>query len=466
MVEILKTSGGVPQKKISLFGLTCLAIGLTIGGGVFVLSGIVGASVGRYLPWLYGVAAIPMFLAIAPVAALGTIFPASGGNYFYPSRFLSPLVAFLGIWFFIITASLGQMPLFCISTAKFLGDFFPISTKILSFLILTFFYLLNLFGLRFVVWIQASMVVLLVLGLLAFIGISIPTYVPDLPTESEFPGWKRTLYGISLLTFTYFGSNAVVEFGNETANPGKNLFRAFLLSFPIVTILYIGVAYAVTGYLPKESHLLSENPVTESAKILFPEFVYSGFILFCPVLALGTSINGLFLILMSSSEFVIEDGIFPKFLKRRFFLPSSKPILLTLFFLLSVFGLVSGWNLETLASYSTLGWLFLFVPLLIVFLRLEKKIKEEQRIPFPISRKFLRTSAYFGLFFILLFIVFLLNDLREEGRLFLLPFLFLSGLVYYMIRKRYLLRKYPSEKPFYWNQDELIKTNFRRNDHE
>ncbi|PJZ55225.1 APC family permease [Leptospira adleri] len=457
MKENFRNSEVVFRKGISLFSLTCMAIGLTIGGGVFVLSGIVGASVGRYLPWLYAVAAIPMFFAIAPVAALGTIFPACGGNYFYPSRFLSPLVAFLGIWFFIVTASLGQMPLFCIATAKFLESFFPESETTLAFLILSFFYLLNLFGLRFVVWIQTSMVVLLVAGLLVFIGFSVPAYVPSLPSVSEFPGWKKILYGVSLLTFTYFGSNAIVEFGNETTNPGKNLFRAFFLAFPIVTILYIGVAYAVTGYIPKGTSLLSENPVTESAKILFPELIYSVLIIFCPVLALGTSINGLFLILTSSSEFVIQDGIFPEFLNRKFFFASSKPILLTLFYILSLFGLIGGWNLEILASYSTLGWLFLFLPLLIVFLKLEKRFRNESRILFPASRFFLKISAYWGLFFILLFILFLLNDLREGGKLLLLPFVFAAGLVYYLFRMRYLRRFEKYRKRFDRNEEDLIQ---------
>ncbi|MDV6234841.1 APC family permease [Leptospira ellisii] len=421
--------------QISLFGLTCMAIGLTIGGGVFVLSGIVGTSTGRYLPFLYALAAIPMFLAIVPVAALGAVLPANGGNYFYPSRLLSPWIAFTAIWFFIVTACLGQMPLFCFATADLLVSFTGFSKTTSAFGILTFFYLLNLAGLRSVVRFQTLMVVLLVGGL-AFYALSASfVFPPSLPNVEEFPGWKKILYGVSLLTFTYFGSNAIVELGTDTDNPGRNLFRAFIVSFPVVAILYAGVAFASTGYLSSGSAVLPKNIVFESAGRVFSAEIYSIFMILCPGLALATSINGLFLILTASVEFVIEDGIFPKFLNRNFGFFRSKPILSTAFYAVSALALFGDWNLETLASYSTLGWLLLFLPLLFVFIRLERRVPRDFDPRFPLPRRFLRFAAYAGIVFILGFAFFLLADLFEQGRIVLLPFFLVSGAVYFLLKK-------------------------------
>ena len=50
--------------------------------------------------------------------------------------------------------------------------------------------------------------------------------------------------GIALLTFTYLGSNGIIELGGEIKDAGKAIPRAYFITFPIVAIVYLLVAIA------------------------------------------------------------------------------------------------------------------------------------------------------------------------------------------------------------------------------
>ena len=82
----------VPELKrvLKLPAVAFIAIGFTIGGGVFVFTGVVFKIVGQALPITYSLAVLPVFISMMPVAMLGSAIPTTGANYRYPSRMVSP----------------------------------------------------------------------------------------------------------------------------------------------------------------------------------------------------------------------------------------------------------------------------------------------------------------------------------------------------------------------------------------
>jgi len=72
------------KRVLGLAGVTFIAVGFTIGGGIFVFTGIVLKMVGPALPLAYLLAVIPVFLSMLPLAMLGSAIPSVGGNYKYP----------------------------------------------------------------------------------------------------------------------------------------------------------------------------------------------------------------------------------------------------------------------------------------------------------------------------------------------------------------------------------------------
>ena len=76
-------STSVPELKrvLKLPTVAFIAIGFMIGGGVFVFTGIVFKITGPAIPVAYGLAAIPVFISMMPLAMLGSAIPTTGANY-------------------------------------------------------------------------------------------------------------------------------------------------------------------------------------------------------------------------------------------------------------------------------------------------------------------------------------------------------------------------------------------------
>ena len=98
------------KRVLGLPEVAFIAIGTTVGGGVFVLTGIVLKIAGPALPLAYALAVIPVFISMLPLAMLGSALPATGGNYRYPSRMVSPGLAFTGVWVYILASFIGRFP--------------------------------------------------------------------------------------------------------------------------------------------------------------------------------------------------------------------------------------------------------------------------------------------------------------------------------------------------------------------
>ena len=112
------------RRVLGLPALTAIAVGFTIGGGVFVFTGIVYQIAGQGLPIAYALAVIPVFMSMMPLAMLGAALPTTGGNYRYPSRMVSPGLAFVGVWVYILASFIGQIPLYALACAKYAGVLF------------------------------------------------------------------------------------------------------------------------------------------------------------------------------------------------------------------------------------------------------------------------------------------------------------------------------------------------------
>jgi APA family basic amino acid/polyamine antiporter len=135
------------RRVLGLPAVTFIAIGFTIGGGVFIFTGIVYKIVGPALPIAYALAVIPVFISMMPVAMLGSAIPTTGGNYLYPSRMVSPALAFTGIWVYALASFFGQIPLYALGCAKYAQTFLPnLSPVIFAVGVVTFFTLSTCLG--------------------------------------------------------------------------------------------------------------------------------------------------------------------------------------------------------------------------------------------------------------------------------------------------------------------------------
>lgn len=430
------------KRVLGLPEITFIAVGFTIGGGIFVFTGIVLKIAGPALPLAFALAVIPVFLSMMPLAMLGSAIPTTGGNYKYPSRMVSPGLAFVGIWTYILASFFGQIPLYAIGCANYARAFAPgVPIAVFAIALLTIFYIINLLGIKLAAQIQGIMVIILISALLFYSGNGLADI--DLSHFSNFmrAGPSNIVLGVALLTFTYFGANGIIELGGEIKQPGKVIPRALFIAFPLIACIYLLVAIATVGLIncdngcPKEPLITASSLCMGNAGHIF--FIAGG-----AILALTTTLNALFIVGTKSLLVIIDDNILPKVLGKINTRFSTPHILLTIIWILSILGVLSGFSLETFGSYAALGGMAIFLPVLIASMILPKRfVRQYEQSKFKLKGFWLRFCPIVGFTMIFFFSATILIDLNSPLKIGLF-FLFIgSGVFYYWGRKRYLLRR-------------------------
>jgi len=433
-------SGPELKRVLKLPAVAFIAIGFTIGGGVFVFTGIVFKITGPALPIAYALAVIPVFISMLPIAMLGSAIPTTGANYTYPSRMVSPGLAFVGIWVYAVASFVGQIPLYALGCAKYVQVYFPnTAVSIVAVGILTFIYVVNLLGVKLAAQIQGIFVIVLLAALLYYSVLGVAALDPQNFSNMAAKGLPNLFLGTALLTFTYMGANGIIELGGEIINPGKVIPRAFFIAFPIIFVVYALVAIATVGAVPAQVLLDSEEPLISVGRLTLSQSGLLFFVTGGAILALVTTLNALFIVGTKSLLMIVEDRLLPGWLGRVNPRYGTPQILLTIIWLLSITGIVSGLSLETLASYAALGALMILVPVQIASMRLPKLHPDRyRRSEFKLKGFWLWFCPVVGILMVVFFSFLILYDLKSPLKVggFLVVIIF--GGAYYLHRKRYL----------------------------
>ena len=428
------------KRVLGLAAVVFIAVGFTIGGGVFVFTGIVYKIAGQALPVAYALAVVPVFMSMLPLAMLGAAIPSVGGNYKYPSRMVSPGLAFVGIWVYALASFFGQIPLYALGCAKYAQLYFPsISPALFATTMVTLFYVINLLGIRLAAQIQGLLVIILISALVyysvsGFADIQVANF-DDILRK----GTPNLLLGTALLTFTYFGSNGIIELGGEIINPGRVIPKAFFIAFPIVAVIYISVAIATVGAVSPRELTDAAEPLIRVSRLTVSK-AGTLFFVFCgAVLALTTTLNALYMVGTKSLLMIVEDGILPAALGKLHHRFNTPHILLTGIWILSILGIVSGFSLETLASYAALGGLIIFLPIQIAAIRFRRLYPHHYRnASFKLTGIFFWLCPVIGILMVVFFGMIILYDLKSLLKMGSFGIFILSGMIYYLCRKVYL----------------------------
>ncbi len=428
------------KRVLGLFGVTFIAVGFTIGGGIFVLTGIVLKITGPALPLAFALAVIPVFLSMLPLAMLGSALPATGGNYRYPSRMVSPALAFVGVWTYVLTSFFGQIPLYALACGRYAHYFAPrIPVEFMAVAILSAFLIVNLMGVRLAATVQGLMVIVLI-GALIYYATCGLVHLESANFEPFFPkGAGGFLLGVALLTFTYFGANGIIELGGEIRDPGRVIPRALFIAFPLIVAVYVLVATATVGALPWEQTAAQSEPLIMVGEMVLSRGGLLFFLAGGAILALTTTLNALFIVGTKSLLAMVDDGILPQALgrvNRRF---STPHVLLILIWALSVAGVLTGFSLETFASYAALGGMLIFVPVLLAAWVLPRRYPAAWRASrFRLKGFWLWFCPLTGCAMVAFFGSVILVELRSPLKIALFLGFIASGVLFYRVRRRQL----------------------------
>ena len=332
----MKAKNNSPKldRKLGLFDSTMMVVGIVIGSGIFMTTGLMADALPSVslilIVWLLG--GLQMLAGALTYAELGAAMPKAGGQYVYLREAYGSLPAFLFGWVAFIAYLTGTNAAIAVAVAEHLGSFYPsISTHniVIGFdyfsisggqifaisliLILSF---INYLGILFGKWIQNVFTILKIGSILFFalagLFISTGNHIDfSINPTSMSIGSILTGMGIALVavTWTVGGWEYVTFAAGEIKNPKKNLPLALIIGTVVILVLYIMINIAYLKVLPMDS-LIGELKVGEAtAKSLYGPGIAGAFVVVVIISMFG-SLNGNILVGPRISYAMAKDKLF------------------------------------------------------------------------------------------------------------------------------------------------------------
>ena len=273
------------KPELGLLDATMINVGTMIASAIYLVPATIAAHFSGVFPtmmvWVVG-GVVSLFGALS-MAELGAAMPRAGGMFVYLSRAFGPVWGYLYGWGSSVIINPASIAAIAVGFATYL-DFFtarsglplgPWGIKIVASVSIGLLTLLNCFGLKTGALTQNILTITKIvaaIGLIAMCfllpGGSTANFQPFWTTES--PGALIGPFGVAMVAvlYAYDGWVEITYVGSEMKNPGRDMPLAILWSTVIVTVLYVGVAFALTYVLGHAAVAKSITVASDAATIV------------------------------------------------------------------------------------------------------------------------------------------------------------------------------------------------------
>lgn len=260
-----------------------------ISSGIFILPGLAFAQAGPAVIVAYLLSGALALVGAMSLAELTSALPKAGGDYFFTSRSLGPLLGLImGFLSWVGLAFKSAFAVFGVAELAYLFLGWPTHwTAIGALLVLL---IINLFGLKTSVLIDALLVVLLLAILGIYVGLGLPHINLNRFVDFAPQGWGAVFRTAGLVFVAYGGLLKIATIAEEVRHPKTSLSKAILAALIFTIFLYCCMLVVATGTLSSEKMQQSLTPIADSAAVFLQR---SGYLLlsFASLLAFITTAN-------------------------------------------------------------------------------------------------------------------------------------------------------------------------------
>ena len=312
-------SNGTLTRKLGFWSALAIAVGTTIGSGIFVSSGDVARAAGTpsisILAWIIGgVIAIPQVMVLAE---LSTAYPQNGSGYVYLNKAGWRPLAFLYGWATFWALDPPSISIMALAIVSYLATFFPffsgIAGKLLGIAIILLITSIHYRSVKEGGLFQVIITAIKIIPFLIVIVLGIMYMNPDNFAYTPGPGAQKSslIGGVSATTWAYTGMAAICFMAGEFKNPGKILPRALISSVFIVLALYTLLAICVIGLMPFEELINSNAAVSEAVKYI-PGLseIASSFVAITAIIVILGSLSSCIMFQPRLEYAMAKDGLF------------------------------------------------------------------------------------------------------------------------------------------------------------
>lgn len=405
------------DKKLTLYGLTMIAVGSSIGSGIFVTPGVIAQTVPHQglilVIWTLG--GLIALTGALTFAELGGMFPKAGGVYVFLKESYGDIAGFLYGWIILLVVNTGALAALGIAFAEYMTYFYPLSGggKIaLAILTIAGLTALNVFGVNisqlfsnvFTGLKLLAMAAIIVAGLIFYDDsqVQFQLFSPDVP-DALLSAMLLALIGV---LWSFGGWHHASYLAGETIDAPRTVPRAMIFGALIVTAAYVLINLAYMLLLPLPEIAATNRVAGDAIVTLIP---FGGKLV---AIAIAISIFGTIGIYTMSAPRIYfamaEDGIFFKaltYVHPKYHTPVAAMLL------------QSGWAILLLLFWGTFENLITYVTFMdILFMALAGASVFILRKTKPALFRPYRTWGYPIIPFIFVFIsgAFVINTLIER----------------------------------------------------
>lgn len=334
-------TGGL-VRQLGTFDSIMMMVGIVIGSGIFLTTGIMAQSIPSggllLLAWLVG--GILTLTGALTFAELGAAMPQAGGQYVYLREAYGHLAAFLFGWILFLVSMGGSIAALGVGFAEYTGYFFPtLSTQrtilatefrvfgayhtftlsvgqLVAVTVILLLSAFNYVGVAFGKLIQNVFTVVKIGAILAFvvlgftIGRTAPIDYTINPTGLS-AGGVVVGFGVAIIavSWAFDGWHNITYVAGEIENPQRNLPIALVGGTLIITTLYLLVNFVYLAALPV-GEMAGVVRIAERAATALHGNVAAGLISAAVIISIFGALNGAIFAGPRVYYAMARDGVF------------------------------------------------------------------------------------------------------------------------------------------------------------
>lgn len=400
------------DRTLGPWGLTCLGIGAIIGGGIFVITGQAAAIyAGPAVVISFVIAALCCTFCALAYAEFAAMVPMSGSAYSYAYATFGEGVAWFVGWMLILEYAVSASAVaiswtgYFVSLLKHLhlalpdallnapldnqlhatGSIanVPAAAMVLMLTAVCYVGIQKSSAMNVVmVLLKSSLIVLfIIVGYQYIQPAHWHPFIPPHMGQNHF-GWQGVVHGAAMVFFAYIGFEAVSVAAQESKHPQRDLPFGMIASLLICTILYVGVAFVLTGLVPYSQ--LNHNDPLVAAITPYPQLLWLRVVVEIGAL-IGLASVVLVMIIGQPRIFMVmsADGLLPP-LFQRIHPKFRTPHLNTLLTGIGIASLAAIFPLDILGDLTSMGTLIAFVVVcagVLILRRTQPQLPRPFRVP-------------------------------------------------------------------------------------
>ncbi|MCW2762546.1 MAG: amino acid permease [Marmoricola sp.] len=410
--------GGGLAKRLTARDLMGFGIGIVIGTGIFVLTGVEAKNhAGPGITVSFLIAGVVAMLAALCYAELAAAVPTAGSSYTYAYTTIGEIFAWVIGWDLVLEFALGAATV-ARGWSGYLQDSFGLPTSLFgegapvnlgAVIIVVVLGVIAAVGIRESKWVTNLLVLIKVTITVFIIVVGVfylkasnltpffPESKPDTSASSGLaqPLWQfasgadPTAYGVTgvlvaaaVVFFAYSGFEAVANLSEETENPGRDMPRGLIGTLVICTVLYLLVCVVLTGMVDYRD-LSTGAPISDAFKQVGLD--WAGVLVGIAAVAGLTSVILVDIVAMGRIGFALSrDGLLPPAVGK-VHPKHHTPFRLTIGTTVVVAVIAAFVPIDALAEMVSIGTLFAFVVVAIAVAVLRRTRPRMER-PFKVPQ--------------------------------------------------------------------------------